>query len=292
MFANACKLARCYTRPVVVSRRYFDGSVECGCGAFIVINEDGWILTAAHLLESSAAILRHAGEIGRYYTRVCDVQRDAGIDPGKKLEAIGKLKTNPRWITNNAFWWGEDGATLNEVRLLSEADLAVGRLDPFDPEAVTAYPILKYPSDLGIGTTLCKIGYPFQRIGADYNAAIGEFVLEPAVRSLACFPMEGIYTRTLPAGRSGDGRYEIKFLETSSPGLVGQSGGPIFDAHGIVWSVQSRTDCRPYEANATGRARRGAAGQGLVLTLGVGVHPELIVAFLSDNGVRYTLSAN
>ena len=292
MFANACKLARCFTRPVVVTRRYFDGSVECGCGAFIVINEDGWILTAAHLLESSAAILRHADEIGQYYARVCDVQRDAEIDPGKKLETIGKLKTNPRWITNHAFWWGEDDATLTEVRLLAEADLAIGRLVPFDPDAVTAYPTLKHPSGLGIGEMLCKIGYPFQKIGAAYNETNGVFELESGVRSLASFPIEGIYTRTLPAGRSGDGRYEVKFLETSSPGLVGQSGGPIFDAHGIVWSVQSRTDCRPYGASATGRPRRRISGEGLYLTLGVGVHPELIVAFLKENGIGFTLSDN
>jgi S1-C subfamily serine protease len=31
------------------------------------------------------------------------------------------------------------------------------------------------------------------------------------------------------------------FIETSTPGLRGQSGGPLLDVKGEVWGVQSRT---------------------------------------------------
>src|SRR5512145_2594886 len=40
VFSNACRLARRFTRPVVIARRYYDGTVECGIGAFIVVNAD------------------------------------------------------------------------------------------------------------------------------------------------------------------------------------------------------------------------------------------------------------
>jgi hypothetical protein len=40
MFALAYKRATCFTRPVVISRRYFDRTTDCGCGAFLVINDD------------------------------------------------------------------------------------------------------------------------------------------------------------------------------------------------------------------------------------------------------------
>jgi hypothetical protein len=35
---------------------------------------------------------------------------------------------------------------------------------------------------------------------------------------------------------------KVKFIETSTPGLRGQSGGPLFDAKGEIWGIQSRTN--------------------------------------------------
>ena len=34
MFADAFKLARCFTKPVVNSTRFFDKTVECECAHF------------------------------------------------------------------------------------------------------------------------------------------------------------------------------------------------------------------------------------------------------------------
>jgi hypothetical protein len=38
------------------------------------------------------------------------------------------------------------------------------------------------------------------------------------------------------------GNQVAKFIETSTPGLRGQSGGPLFDVDGKVWGIQSRTN--------------------------------------------------
>ena len=38
---------------------------------------------------------------------------------------------------------------------------------------------------------------------------------------------------------------KVHYLETSSAGLLGQSGGPIFDIDGTVWAMQSRTTHLP-----------------------------------------------
>ena len=48
MFADAFKLARCFTKPVVNATRLFDKTVECECAAFVVLNDEGWIITVAH----------------------------------------------------------------------------------------------------------------------------------------------------------------------------------------------------------------------------------------------------
>jgi len=290
MFANACKRGTCFTRPVVISRRYFDRSTDSLCGAFVVINDEGWIVTAAHLLSAYSRIQRDAEEIIAYYHTIHTIEQEEGAPQAEKFEKIRRLKDNPKWITNLSYWWGMDGVQLTDIRPLPEGDLVLGRLSPFDPNAWPVYPVFKSPDDLGVGTALCKLGYPLQRVHATFREANNSFDLGPSARTLACFPMEGLYTRTLHAGKSGDGRYDIKFLETSSPGLKGQSGGPILDANGTIWGVQSRTDNHAYGAVARVEKDGREVEEEQWINLGIGIHPELIVSFLKDNGVRFLLS--
>lgn len=290
MFAKACKQASGFTRPVISLRRFYDGTTQCGCGAFIVINADGWALTAAHLFRARDAFSQHARDITDYYMRIHAVQQDPGLSDAQRRRKILRLKINSRWITNHAFWWGGDGVDLTDIRFLPEGDLALGRLDPFDPGDFPAYPVFKDPATLDAGTSLCKLGYPFHTIEAGFDEGAAAFSLSPGIRGLACIPIEGIYTRTLAGGTSRDGRYAIKFLETSSPGLTGQSGGPIVDARGTVWGIQSRTEARAIGSYAGTGTDGHVSTESQFINLGVGVHPDLIVAFLRDNGVPFTLS--
>ena len=57
MFAKAVGIASQFTRPVILSRLFYDKSVESGMGAFVVVNDEGWIITAAHVFQASAAYL-------------------------------------------------------------------------------------------------------------------------------------------------------------------------------------------------------------------------------------------
>ena len=47
MFAEAYKIASQFTRPVIISVRRFDGALENGQAAFVILNKDGWIATVA-----------------------------------------------------------------------------------------------------------------------------------------------------------------------------------------------------------------------------------------------------
>ncbi len=292
MFSRAIRKASGFTRPLLTIRRYFDKTTDCGCGAFIVLNEDGWIVTAAHMWRSHDDSRQHARELSYYDGTVGQAMRDRSADRRTRRERVFGIKANPRWITSHAFWWGRDDVAIEDVAFLPEADLAVGRLVPFEPEPGTAYPVLKVPSGADVGTSLCKLGYPFNRIDASFDETDGSVALAPGILPLTLFPIEGICTRILPAGRSRDGRYEIAFLETSSPGLIGQSGGPIFDTEGKVWAIQSRTDIHPMCASVlegkTGRKLR----ERHFLEVGVGIHAGVIASFLSDRRVSFSVSDN
>lgn len=172
MFADAYEKARCFTLPVIISTRFFDGSVECGCGAFVVLNDEGWIITVAHLWQSHFAYKKHTSEIDDYNLKLKSIEQSPNLDAKHKRKKIAQLKTNPRWITNHSFWWGFDGAQLKDVKPLPEGDLVIGRLEPFDAKRISVYPVLKDPaSRLRHGTSLCKLGFPFYDIKASFDSA-------------------------------------------------------------------------------------------------------------------------
>ncbi len=51
MFSEAVSKTADYTRPMVISSRTVDGKCDSTIGTYIVLNREGWILTAGHLLE-------------------------------------------------------------------------------------------------------------------------------------------------------------------------------------------------------------------------------------------------
>ena len=291
MFAKAYVIATSFTRPIIVSMRFYDNSVECIGGAFVVLNDEGWIITATHLWEPYFAFQQHSNELSAYRKQVETIEQDQSLTAKQKNKKLRKVMPNPRWITNVSFWWGWDGVTIKDVKALREGDIIVGRLEPFQKTMVKAYPIIKDPSKgLNPGTSLCKLGYPFHQIKASFDEEKNEFKIAPGVFPLPRFPIEGIFTRNVRMGQSTDGKYEIKFLETSSPGLRGQSGGPIFDTNGTIWAIQSRTAHLPLGFSPKVKKEGKEVEENQFLNVGLGVHPELVVTFLADNGITFKLS--
>lgn len=291
MFATACTHARSFTLPVIISTRFFDGTVECSCGAFVVLNDEGWLMTVAHIWQSFFAYQNHAKEIAEHNAKRQAIEQDQNLDSKHKRKKIAHLNINSKWITNHSFWWGFDGVQIKDVKPLEEGDLVVGRLEPFDLKWISTYPVLKDPaSNLNNGTSLCRLGFPFHEIKASFDDSKNMFVLAPGSLPLPLFPIEGIFTRNINAGKSKDGKYDIKLLETSSPGLRGQSGGPIYDAKGSVWGLQSRTMHYPLGFSPKVIKNGREIEENQFINVGWGVHIDLIVSFLRDNGIKFQLS--
>ena len=291
MFAQACTLVCQFMQPVIISIRFYDKTTACHGGNFVILNEEGWIITVAHLFESFRAFRRHTEDIKEFQANLQAAQDKPWLTAKQNRKNLRSVKANPRWITNHSFWWGKDGVSLKDIKVLPEADIAVGRLEPFDPAFVKTYPTMKDPTtNLNPGTSLCKLGFPFHELKTSFNEETGHFALPPGVLPVPLFPLEGIFTRNILTGKSKDERYEIKWLETSSPGLRGQSGGPIFDTKGTVWSIQSRTHHFPlgFSPKITRDGKEVEEHQ--FLNVGSGIHPELIVLFLRDNGISFKIS--
>ena len=104
------------------------------------------------------------------------------------------------------------------------------------------------------------------------------------------FPIEGIYTREIIAGQTPDKQVNIKFIETSSPGLRGQSGGPIVDTQGNIWGIQSSTIHLPLGFSPKLSLNGRDVEEHQFLNVGVGVHPETIVSFLKTNNIQFNMT--
>ena len=81
--------------------------------------------------------------------------------------------------------------------------------------------------------------------------------------------------------------YQRSFLETSSPGLRGQSGGPIVDTEGTIWAIQSRTIHLPLGFNAKLEKDGREVEEHQFLNVGMGADAATIKGFLDFHEISY-----
>ncbi len=297
MFTKAYTVASAFTLPVVISSRSDKGVCNSAIGACVVVNRGGWVLTTAHLM---AEIQRQQESVGRYGTYgdgVRQLEQDTVADKRfRKTKVRSIARPAKGGITNHSVWWGRDGAQLCEVAVMAAADLALGRIEPFDGDSVAHYPVFKTPDDsYAPGRSLCKLGFPFHGITPVFDEKKNAFMLPAGAVPLPIFPIDGIFTRVVAATMPGQEKSgEVgKFIETSSPGLVGQSGGPTVDADGAVWALQSHTRHHPLGFSPPvpgaggGHDKNAAQTEHQFLNVGMGVHAEVILSLLENRGVVY-----
>lgn len=269
----------------------FDGSVEAAVGTLVVVNPEGWFVTAAHLLEPNISFQRDMSSVADHKDKAATIQKMA-VSAGKKQALVKQLRPNPKWLIQISYWWGRDGVTTAQVEINPLADLAVGQLQPFDAAWVQTYPTFKrVHGELESGTSLCRLGFPFNEVKSTYDPITDRFELAPGTLPLPRFPNEGILTR-IPTYEDPTGK-GAKFLETSSPGLRGQSGGPVFDREANIYGIQSRTVNVPlgFSPTITDPVTKRQTVEHQFMNLGHAAHVEEVVKLLDKVGATYNLSA-
>lgn len=289
MFGSAYKVASGFTRPVIISKAHHDGTCSAGIGSFIIVNDDGWILTACHIVKDIVANASASQEHRDILAQVEAVKLDTSIVTHQKNKKIRHLSQRPpKSLVADSAWWAGGGG-LEDVTILPDGDLAVARLVNFDKAGVTNYPTFKDPTKaVDFGTSLCRMGFPFHPVQPEYSPDTG-FNIPANTFPMPVFPNEGILTRVLVVTQSVD--KFVAFIETSSPGLPGQSGGPIFDKEGTVWGIQSHTTSIPlgFKPQVPGAPQGQVEHQ--FLNVGRGTHPATIVGLLKELGIKHQISA-
>jgi hypothetical protein len=139
VFADAYEIAARFTVPVVVSMRLHTGDVHCSVGSAIVVNEGGWLVTVAHVLEPLDLHQRHQPEIAAYDRAVAEILK--GPDSAdEKQSRVDALDDGNRWIRNCSIWFGRDEWSVPTFQVLAAADLAIGKIENFDRAVIAGYP--------------------------------------------------------------------------------------------------------------------------------------------------------
>lgn len=272
MFVDAFEKASKFTRPLIVSTRTYDGVVTSEVGSFIVINRDGWCITAAHVFDKNL-------KFEEDHERLVKLQE--AENRGEKVEYP------PDLIVNFSIWVNWDQVRITDRIVYRDLDLAVFKLNNYDPNMISEYPKFKDPYAIKPGLSLCRIGFPFHDVVTDYDTNDNTFRIRNGVLPIPFFPNDGIFTRNISIGDSNDGIRRL-FLETSTPGLRGQSGGPIFDKYGYLCGMQVHTNHMPLGFAVKMTDDKGNVSiENQVMNLGIGVHILTISQIMDRHGIKY-----
>lgn len=251
MFQKTVKILQKSTLPVVLAWREKSGKLNYGIGTCVLVNAEGWILTAAHIVQ-----------------QFDDIKRV--VDEPTKAKKRGR---NPKQPTHYAYFWGLPKAHPVQAVANKELDIGAVKLENFDiPDGIEVAKLRR--SSVDVGELLCRVGFPF------VNDVRPTWTREKGFQFENLFPVPMFMNEAL-VSRLGQLKSGL-VIETSSPGLRGQSGGPLADTEGTICGIQTSTAHYPLEFGGRGRDQ--------VFNVGRAVHIDSIRRFLDSHKINYTIN--
>lgn len=294
MFADAIDMIGGFTRPLfTIMRAYGSTEVIPAAGTLFFVNEEGAAVTSKHI----ALMLKSADEINRKYGEFKKEKAalygalSGEVNPEALASLEVKYQYKPETIVQirNTFVDCVDKFTGFAIHIHPVYDLAVIKFDGFENVRYKGNAVFKRDSK-GIrqGDQLCRLGFAFPEFTNyvyDKEKDILQWTKDGKVGSPR-FPMDGMVTRFL-ADKSG-----LNGIELSTPGLMGQSGGPLFDNMGVVCGMQSSTKHMylgfdMVEKEILIRGKKQMVTDYAFLHLGQCVHVDVIKAFLKEHNVKF-----
>ena len=168
-------------------------------------------------------------------------------------------------------------------------DLAILKFNGFNELYCKKFPIfLKQTNQIQQGKFLCRLGYPFPEFtNYTYNRETdaiewSDFGISESPR----FPIEGMVTRFVKDEERNFG------IELSTPGLKGQSGGPLFDENGIIYGMQYQTIFEYLGFDVVDKTelinnRKKKISNYPYIHLGRCIHVDVIKDFLREHNVKF-----
>ena len=292
MFINAIEKVAHFTRPVhSILRTYAGKQVIPSAATLFFVNEEGYAITCKHVAE----MLLSSEAINQRYQQFKNEKQQLVNDPKQKqlvkgLELKYKLNADQTIQLKNNFVDCVDTMSGFTFNLHPTLDLAIIKFNDYNKLHYTDYArFLKDETKIQQGKFLCRLGFPFPEFtNYTYNSITDDIEwTSTGVNVSPRFPIEGMVTRFL-----ADEPNKMYGIELSTPGLRGQSGGPLFDNNGIVYGMQFSTkhlhlgfDLVDKEIMVNTSIKK--VSDYSFIHLGQCIHVDVIKAFLKQHNVKY-----
>jgi hypothetical protein len=292
MFIEAIEKVGNFTRPVhTISRTYGGKKVTPGAGTLFFVNEEGYAVTCKHIAE----MLLSADKINEHFQQFKHERQQLSQQPKhqqllKGLELKYQYKADTLLQLKNNFVDCVDTMNNFNVQMHPTLDLAFIKFNGYNSlHYRDCAKFAKDDSQLKQGQFLCRLGFPFPEFSNyTFNATADDIEwTTTGVNVSPRFPIEGMVTRFLADQQNG-----LYGIEMSTPGLRGQSGGPLFDAQGRVYGMQFSTkhlhlgfDLVDMEIMVNNTPKK--VSDYSFIHLGQCIHVNAIKAFLKQHGVMY-----
>lgn len=284
MYKKSIKENSNFLIPFVEGIKYYGSDeIEHALGTMIILNENGDVLTCKHI----AMEFISNDKLGQIYPDLIKKIKACKNDKElKKLESEFHLTKDTPVLTNiNLPFTPAENIDI-EIKMHNYLDLAVIKFKGANLKR-SNYPVFSkvVPSQ---GQSVCKLGYAFPEYSYfEYSKEKENIVMKKdIVSSFPLFPMDGIVTRHVI-----DEKGRVSMFETSTPGLRGQSGGPVFSPEGVIYGIQSMTKHLDLNFDIDKTVKRGINDKKVTytpfLSLGICVSSNEIIKFLDDNNIKY-----
>lgn len=295
MFENAIEKISGFTRPIhFITRKYQSREITPGTATLFFVNDDGVAITCKHVLNDILA----ANEINRKYREFAG-KRDTLPSGSQRNAVLKQLNRDYNYDINSTVEMRN--CFINCIECAPEKfdfqfkahdkyDIAFIRFLYIDKILYNGHAVFPKNCDsLKRGKFLCRLGFPFPEFSNfQYDSMKDEISWTKEGRdNTPSFPIEGMLTRFV-----NDDNGVTCGIELSTPGLRGQSGGPLFDVNGIVYGIQSQT--ASYHLGFD-QVRHEILYEGIkkkiddypFLHVGRCVHMDIIKEFLRENDIKF-----
>ncbi len=291
MFVKAIEETTKYTRALHTITRTYGGLVSPGSATFFFVNEDGVAVTCKHVLNMILQADAINNQYNNFKADAAKLTRDHRyVHNLKGLEMRYNLKKETTIQVKNNFINAVYPVSTMMYHTHPTLDLAIIIFQGFTGKLYDSYAtFVSDPNKVKQGKYLCRLGYPFPEFNNfQHNETTDEIEWTgTGVQNSPIFPIDGIITRFV-----ADQQGQIIATELSTPGLRGQSGGPLFDTDGLVYGMQSGTnhlhlgfDIKDLEVVSDGRLSK--VSNAPFLHVGHCVHADRIKEFLTLHNIKF-----
>lgn len=293
MFVQAISKVSGFTRAIhSISRNYKGEKIIPGAATLFFVNDEGFAITCKHVIQWLSQGMQMGKHFAAFKEELNRIPKDGRFKQTlKNLETKYKLEENSPIQMKTTFVDCIDKISGFTWHLHPDYDLAIIKFNDFNKLLYQGHAVFpKDSNNINQGKFLCRLGFPFPEFNNfRFNPEKDDIEwTNEGVKASPRFPIDGMLTRFI-----GDAKGVKYGIEMSTPGLRGQSGGPLFDQNGTVYGMQSRTkhlhlgfDIEDKEIITKGKTKK--INDYSFIHLGECIHVDVIKAFLLQHQVKFT----